>query len=91
MQVESLYDKALDWLWMVAIAVATVVGRAFVRIWRHEERIKALEAARSNEAKALSDLAKVVYENHESTREQLTDAMSEIRADLRIIMSKVID
>lgn len=85
---DGLAARFTEFVVGAGIVVMTAIGGAFMRVWRHEERIKALEAARAAEVKALADLSDVVHSNHESTREQLTDAMREIRADLRLIMNR---
>ncbi len=65
-----------------------MVAGAFARLWRHEERIKALEDGRTTHATAIDALAAKVDDHHASTAERIDSMGAEIRADLRVIMSR---
>lgn len=65
-----------------------MVAGAFARLWRHEERIKALEDGRTTNATAIDALAAKVDDHHASTAERIDTMGAEIRADLRVIMSR---
>lgn len=65
-----------------------MVAGAFARLWRHEERIKALEDGRTTHATAIDALAEKVDNHHASTAERIDTMGAEIRADLRVIMSR---
>jgi hypothetical protein len=65
-----------------------LMGGAYVRLFRHEERIKTLEEHHANKVKALSDLSDKIDLNHEATRERIDSVAAEIRSDLRIIMQR---
>lgn len=69
-------------------AFALMVGGAIARLWRHEERIKALEDGRTTNATAIDALAAKVDDHHASTAERIDTMGAEIRADLRVIMSR---
>lgn len=69
-------------------AFALMVGGAIARLWRHEERIKALEGTQASRSAALDALAEKVDSHHAATTDRI-DAMGEgIRADLRLIISR---
>ena len=65
-----------------------MVGGAIARLWRHEERIKALEGTQASRSAALDALAEKVDSHHASTAERIDTMGAEIRADLRVIMSR---
>ena len=88
MNADDIYTRALDWIWAVVAGAAMVLGRAFVRIYRHEERIKSLEEARDQHSHALIDLSEKVDRAHHATRTHIDSRFEEIRDDLRIIMNR---
>ena len=85
---DEFFRKALDWVWVSLVGAFVTVAGAIIRIWRHEERIKALEAASSHKLAIFSGLADKVDTNHEAITERLDAAVKEIREDLRIIMTR---
>ena len=88
MQTDEIYSHAIDWIWGVALAISGVLGGAFVRLWRHEERIKALEAANLERTEAIHALGRKVDDNHGDIGSRIDSMSNEIRADLRVIMSR---
>lgn len=88
-------DEEVSWLnHAVGAAIAALggfalmVGGAIARMWRHEERIKALETGALARSAALDSLAEKVDSHHASTAERIDAMGAEIRADLRVIMSR---
>jgi uncharacterized protein involved in exopolysaccharide biosynthesis len=71
-------------------AVFALMGGAYVRLFRHEERIRSLEDHHANKVKAIADLSERMDANHEATRARIDAVANEIRADLRIIMQRCI-
>ncbi len=67
---------------------AVMVGGAIARLWRHEERIKALEAGRTAHATALDALAEKVDANHAAISEHIDYNFESVRSDLRVILSR---
>jgi hypothetical protein len=88
MDTSYVYTRALDWLWAVIAGAFVLVGRAFVRLYRHEERIQSLEASRAERIRQMADLAEKVDANHQDTTARLDAIAEDIRADLRIIMNR---
>ena len=88
MNVNDIYDHAIDWLWAVVAGAIVVTGRAFVRIWRHEERIKALENVTDHHSLSLQDLSDKVDKSHHETRNHIDSRFEEVRNDLRLIMGR---
>ena len=82
------FDHALEWLVGVASAATIAVSGAIVKIWRHEERIKSLEAVQAEKTAALSALAEKMDHNHEALTDRLAGAVEDIRADLRVITQR---
>lgn len=81
-------DHIIGWMGTAVAAVAALMGGALIKLWRHEERIRTLEHHHVNKIAALTDIAKKVDSNHAEMAERV-DAMSkEIRADLRVIMTR---
>lgn len=81
-------NKALDWIWVALVGAFITVAGAIIRIWRHEERLKALEAASNHKLTIFNGLADKVDMNHEAITDRLDAAVKEIREDLRIIMTR---
>jgi len=88
MNADDIYTRAIDWAWALVAGAAMVLGRAFVRIYRHEERIKSLEQTRDQHASALADLTEKVDSSHQATRTHIDSRFEEVRDDLRIIMGR---
>lgn len=65
-----------------------MVAGAFARLWRHEERIKALEDSAQARSAALTSLADKVDTHHSATVERIDSMSAEIRADLRVIQAR---
>jgi hypothetical protein len=85
---DEIFHKALDWIWLALVGAFVTVSGAIVRIWRHEERIKALEAASAAKLAVISGLGNKVDDNHTAITTRLDLAVKEIRDDLRIIMTR---
>lgn len=65
-----------------------MVAGAFVRLWRHEERIKSLEESAQSRSAAVDALSKKVDGHYSATVERIDNMSAEIRADLRIIQAR---
>ena len=87
----SWVDHALDWMWAVIASAAAVLGGAIVRLWRHEERLKALEVTAKERAEVLQDLSEKVDRNHSSVTDRIDALGKDIRDDLRIIMGRCLN
>jgi hypothetical protein len=84
----DIFHHALDYIWIaLSGAFVTVLG-AIIKIWRHEERIKALEVQHSEKISVLSNLTTKIDKNHEALTDRLASSVEDIRADLRIITSR---
>ena len=88
-------SEDISWLNHAITAALAAVGTfglmvagAFVRLWRHEERIKAIEDSAQERSAALSSLADKVDQHHAVTVERSDSSNAEIRADLRIIQAR---
>ena len=88
MNVDDVYSRALDWLWAIVAGATVVLGRAFVRIWRHEERIKSLEQSREERIRTMAHMSQTIEANHRETTNRLDALGEDIRRDLRIIMTR---
>ena len=86
----DLAHHALEWLWAVVVGAAGVLGAAVVRLWRHEERIRTLEGYHLQKLSVLERLSDKVDANHLDTATRLDDLAKEIRADLRVIMNRLL-
>lgn len=91
MQTDDIYQHAIDWIWAAVAGAFIAVSGAIVRIWRHEERIKALEAANTERSGALRDLTRKVDDNHADIGNRIDELGQDIRADLRVILGRVMD
>ena len=87
--------EEVSWLNHAATAALTalgaftlMVGGAIARLWRHEERIKALEDSHASRAAALDALSEKVDANHAAISERIDYNFEGIRSDLRVILSR---
>lgn len=88
-------SEEVSWLNHAITAALAAVGTfglmvagAFVRLWRHEERIKAIEDSAQERADALTSLSEKVDAYHAATGERIDTSLEGVRSDLRIIMSR---
>lgn len=70
-------NHAIDWLLGLATAAIAAVSGAIMKIWRHEERLKAL--------------AEKVDNNHNSLTDRLAGATEDIRADIRMLTNRLLN
>jgi hypothetical protein len=82
------FDHAIQWLVGVASAATIAISGAIVKLWRHEERIKALESLHRDQADTLASVSEKIDKNHEAITDRLAGAVEDIRADLRIITQR---
>lgn len=87
----DVFAHAIDWIWAALAGAFVTVSGAIVRLWRHEERIKSLENANAQRVEALRDLTRKVDENHNDIGGRIDAMGQEIRADLRLLMTRVIE
>ena len=84
----DVWNHALDWVWAALVAAFVTVAGAIIRLWRHEERIKALESQHHEKISVLSTLTGKIDANHEALTDRLAAAVEDIRADLRVITTR---
>jgi chromosome segregation ATPase len=88
MNTDGLIDHAINALWAAIVGATTIIGAAIVRLWRHEERLKALEANHNRASETLSELSTKIDHNHNAITDRLASAVEDIRADLRVITQR---
>ena len=84
----DVWQHALDWVWAALVGAFVTVAGAIIRLWRHEERIKALEAQHVEKVTVLSNLSTQIDANHEALTDRLAAAVEDIRADLRVLTTR---
>lgn len=84
-------DHAIDWLLGLVTAAIIAVAGAIMKVWRHEERIKALEAHHNNHDDTLKALSDKVDHNHNSLTDRLAEATEDIRADIRVLTNRLLN
>lgn len=84
----DVFQHAIDWIWAALVGAFVTVSGAIIKVWRHEERIKALEAQHAEKINVLSDLTGKIDSNHEALTDRLASAVEDIRADLRVITTR---
>ena len=84
----DVFHHAIDWVWAALVAAFVTVAGAIIRLWRHEERIKALEAQHVEKINVLSTLTGKIDANHEALTDRLASAVEDIRADIRVITTR---
>ena len=84
----DVWQHALDWVWAALVGAFVTVAGAIIRLWRHEERLKALEAQHVEKVTVLSNLSTQIDANHEALTDRLAAAVEYIRADLRVITQR---
>lgn len=75
--------------------LAVLIGASIVRLWKHDERLRAieerhlaLEARNDKRDEAIAELSRKVDETHAFTTERIDHMFTEIRKDLRVITTK---
>ena len=84
----DVWQHALDWVWAALVGAFVTVAGAIIRLWRHEERLKALEAQHVEKVTVLSNLSTQIDANHEALTDRLAAAVEDIRADLRVLTTR---